>query len=120
MVDVQFAWLFLIPAVLAGEVIASQNVFPREFHLPFWQSIVERQNNDRRNINTLARGADGFQAVPTMNNIGTPRRRTQPALKVISPVNPRVVSVNNLSMSKIEKGEGATCRADMNRLPISV
>ena len=48
MVQVQVAILIAIATVLAGELVPFKNTLPAEFHLLPGNSVIRRENNDRR------------------------------------------------------------------------
>ncbi len=112
-IEVQLNAIENIAAILAGVLVALENVVPGELHFLLRQPIEEQKNDHARDANLPRNGGYDFVF----------RRRCReiaPALEIVRQKIVRVIGGNDLGVSSIDERERASRRADVGRLPEAI
>jgi len=113
MIKIQIVAIERVPAVLAGVLVALENIVPGKLHFLFRQPIEKEQHDHARHpdlprnrLNQLVIGRVGGKVAP--------------AFKIVGQEIIRVVRRNHLSMTGVNERKSAAGRADVHRLPETV
>ena len=112
-VEVQVALVEDLPAVLAGVLVALEDVRPCELHFFLRQPVEEHQHDDPRDANLEGDGVDHFLLGLAMGEIA-------PALEVVRPEIVRTIRENDLRVPLAYERKRPPHCADVDRLPESV
>ncbi len=115
MIEIQLVALEKFPAVLAGVVVALEDVVPGEFHFLFRQSIEEQQHDHARDTDLPRDRRHHF-----VLGFGRADREVAPAVEIMGREIILLIGPDNLGMALVKEGEGTTRRADVHRLPEAV
>lgn len=113
MIEIEFAAIENMTAVLAGILVALEHVVPGKFHFLLWKSIENQKHNDPRDSNLERNRRDQFV-------VGRVCRQTPPAFEIMRHEIVRLIRRNDVGMSRIDQREGPTRGADVHRLPQAV
>jgi hypothetical protein len=112
-IEIEFAAVELVAAVLTGVLVALENIVARKFYFLFRQPIEHEQHNHTRDADLERNGRNHFM-------IGCVRGQIAPAFEVVRRKVVRVIRRNNLGVPCIHERKGAASRANVHRLPESV
>ena len=112
-IQIEFAAIENFAAVLAGVFVALKHVVSGKFHFLLWKPIENQKHNDPRDANLERNRRDDFV-------IRRVCRQIAPAFEIVRHEIVRLIGRNNVGMTGIYQREGATRRADVNRLPQAV
>ena len=112
-IQIQFAAIKGVAAVLAGVLVALENVVTRKLHFLFRQPIKHQQNDYTRDTNLKRNRRDHLV-------VGRVRRQIAPALEVVRQKIVRLVGRDNLGVARIHQRESTAGGADVHRLPEAV
>ena len=112
-IEIQVVPLKNLAAVLAGVLVALENIVPREFHFLFRQPIEEEQYDHTRHPNLPRNRRDDFV-------IGRGGGEVAPTVEVMGKEIVFVIGGNHVSMSRIHQCKRAPRRADVDRLPEAI
>jgi hypothetical protein len=112
-IQIEFAAIENLAAVLAGVFVALKHVVPGKFHFLLWKPIENQKHNHPRDANLERNRRDDFV-------IRRVCRQIAPAFEIVRHEIVRLIGRNNVGMTGIYQREGATRRADVNRLPQAV
>ena len=113
MIQIQIASIKDMPAILAGVVVALENVVPGELHFLLRQPIKKQKHNNARHADLPRDRRDHLVFGPGGGKIA-------PAIKVVCEKIVLLIGWNDLGMTRVDQGEGTTRRADVHRLPEAV
>ena len=112
-IQIEIAAIENLTAILARVLIALEHIMAGEFHFLLRKSIENQEHNHSRNTNLERNRGDDFV-------VRCVRRQIAPAFEIMCHEVVRVIGGHNVSMAGIYQSEGATRRADVNRLPQTV
>lgn len=110
MVDIETATVEDGSAVLAGVLIAFEDIVPGEFDLFFRQAIKETEDDDARDTNLERDRLEHFR-------LGMRDGKIAPACVVVCEKITRSVGSDDLCVPLIKQDEGPTGRAGIDSLP---
>ena len=109
-IQIKFAAIEEVAAVLAGVLVSLEYVVPGEFYFLLWKAIEHQQHDHPRDLDPERNGRDHFM-------LGRVRRQIPPAFEIVSRKVVRVVRRNDLGVPRVYERKGAASRADIHRLP---
>jgi len=112
-IEIQVVPLKNLPAVLAGVLIALENIMPRKFHFLFRQPIKKEQHDHTRHPNLPRNRRDDFV-------IGRGGGEVAPTIEVMGQEVVFVIGGNHVSMARVNERERTPRRADVDRLPEAI
>ena len=112
-IEIEFAAIEKLAAVLAGVLVALEYIVPGKFHFLLWKPIKKQKHNHPRDTNFERNRRDYFV-------IRSVCRQVAPAFEIVRHEIVRWIGRNNVGMTGIYQREGATRRADVHRLPQAV
>lgn len=112
-IEVQLNAIENVAAILAGVLVALENVVPGELHFLLRQPIEEQKNDHARDANLPRNG--GYDFV-----LRRGRREIAPALEIMRQKIVRFIRGNDLGVAGINQRERAPRRADVDRLPEAI
>ena len=112
-IEIQVVPLKNLAAVLAGVLVALENIVPRKFHFLFRQPIEEEQHDHTRHPNLPRNRRDDFV-------IGRGGGEVAPTVEVMGQEIVFVIGGNHVSMARVNERERAPRRADVDRLPEAI
>ena len=113
MVEIQFAPLENVSAILTGVLVALENIMASELHFFLRQSIEQQKDNHSRDSD-LPR--DGGNHLVFRSQGG----EIEPAVEIVGEEVILRIGGNDLCVALIDESKSATRRADVNRLPKAV
>ena len=113
MIKIQVVALEDLAAVLAGVLVALENVVASELHFLFREPIEKEQHDYARHPNLPRNCRDDFV-------IGRGGGEVAPTVEVMDEEIVFVVGGNNVSVARVNERERAPRRADVDRLPETV
>ena len=113
MIEIQVVPLKNLAAVLAGVLVALENIVPREFHFLFRQPIEEEQHDHTRHPNLPRNRGDDFV-------IGRGGGEVAPTVEIMRQEIVFVIGGNHVGMARVNERERAPRRADVDRLPEAI
>lgn len=113
MIEIELAAVKKLAAVLAGVLVALKHVVPGKFHFLLWKPIEHEEHNHPRDTNLERNRCDDFV-------FGRVCRQIAPAFEIVRHEIVPLIGRNNVGVTCIHQREGATRRADVNRLPQAV
>ena len=113
MIQIQFVSLENIAAILAGVLVALENVVTRKLHFLFRETIKKEQHNHARDANLPRNGCDHFVFWRGYPKIA-------PTFEIVRQKIARFVRRDDVGMARIDEREGASRRADVHRLPQAI
>ena len=111
-VEIEVLAVELMPAILAGVVIAFEDVVPRKFHFLLRHPIEKEKENDLGHANGEGDRADNISAFITA-------RKAEPLVKRHR-LERAAIGLDDLRVALVEKHEGALDAADVHRLPETI
>ena len=112
-IEIELAAIENLAAVLAGVFVTFKHIMSGKFHFLFWKPIENQKHNHPRDANLERNRRDDFV-------IRRVCRQIAPAFEIVRHEIVRLIGRNNVGMTGIYQREGATRRADVNRLPQAV
>lgn len=112
-IQIEFAAVKNLTAVLAGILVPLEHIVPGKFHFLLWKPIENQKHNHPWDTNLERNRRDHFMVWRVCRQIA-------PAFEIVSHEIVRLVGRNNLGVSGVHQREGATRRADVHRLPQAV
>ena len=112
-VEVQVLAVKSLAAVLAGVVVALENVVPGEFDFLLGQPVEDRQQNDPRHANPEGNGVDAFR-------VGFLLGKILPLVEIEGLKRAVLRAEDDLRVAFKEQRQGAAGGADIDRLPEAV
>ena len=112
-IQIEFAAIENLAAVLAGVLVALKHIVSGKFHFLLRKPIENQKHNHPRDTNLERNRRDDFVVRRVCRQIA-------PAFEIVRHKIVRLVGRNNVGMTGIDQREGATRRADVNRLPQAV
>ena len=109
-IQIKFAAIEEVAAVLAGVLVSLEYVVPGEFYFLLRKAIEHQQHDHPRDLDSEGNGRDHFM-------LGRVRRQIPPAFEIVSRKVVRVVRRNDLGVPRVYERKGAASRADIYRLP---
>jgi len=112
-VQIEFATIENLAAVLTGVLVALEYVVAGKFHFLLRKPIEHEKDNHPRDTNLERNRRDDFV-------IRSVCRQVAPAFKIVRHEIVRLVRRNDVGVTCVNERKGATRRADVNRLPQAV
>ena len=112
-IEIQVVPLKNLAAVLAGVLIALENIVPRKFHFLFRQPIEEEQHDHTWHPNLPRNCRNDFV-------IGRGGGEVAPTVEVMRQEIVFVIGRNHMGMARIHQRKRAARRADVDRLPKAI
>jgi hypothetical protein len=112
-IQIEFAAVERLAAVLAGVLIALEHVVPGKLDFLLWKPIEHQKHNHPRDTNLERNRRDDF----VIRRVG---RQIAPAFEIVRHEIVRRIGGHNVGVTGIYQRERATRRADVNRLPQAV
>jgi len=112
-IQIEFAAIENLAAVLAGVLVALKHIVSGKFHFLLRKPIENQKHNHPRDTNLERNRRDDFVVRRVCRQIA-------PAFEIVRHKIVRLVGRNNVGMTGIDQREGATRRADIDRLPQAV
>ncbi len=113
MIQVEFAAIENVSAVLAGVLVALKNIVPCKFYILLRKPIKNEKHDHPRDPNLERNRGDHLV-------VRRGRRQITPAFEIVRHEIVRLIGRDNVSMAGIHQREGATRRANVNCLPQAV
>jgi len=113
MIEIQLISLKNFTAILAGVLVALENVVTRKLHFLFRKPIKEEQNNHARHADLPRNGCDHFV-------FWRGYRKIAPTFEIMRPKIVSFVRRDDVGMARIDQRERAPRRADVHRLPQAI
>lgn len=113
MVEIQIFAVEHVAAVLAAVLISFENIVSGEFDLLLGQAVKHDQHNDARHSNAERYRADAF-------GVGGLLGKIVPLPEIVRLKVSFRPCEDHLGVALEEQREGASCRADIHRLPQAV
>ncbi len=110
MIKIEIASIKDLSAVLAGVLVALENIMTRKLHFLLREPIEKQQHDHARHANLPRNGCDHFI-------FGRGRGKIAPALKVMRHKIVCPIGRNDLRVTGVNQRECAARRADVDRLP---
>ena len=112
-IQIKLAAIEELAAVLTSVLVSLKHVVPGEFYFLLRKPIEHKQHNHPRNPDLERDGRDHFM-------VGRVRGQIAPAFEVVRRKVVRGIGRNNLGVTRVNEGKGASSRADVHRLPEAV
>ncbi len=112
-IQVQFAAVENLAAILAGVFVPLENIVPRKFHFLLRQPIEEQEDDDARHADFPRNGCDHFGFRSGFGKV-------QPAVEIVREKIVFRIGRNNLSVSLVNQSKGAAGGANIDRLPETI
>lgn len=112
-IQVQFAAIKGMAAVLAGVFVALENVVTRKFYFLLRQPIENQQHDHTRDTNLKRNRRDHLV-------VGGARRQITPAFEIMRQKIVRLVGRDDLGVTRVHQRKSAAGSADVHRLPETV
>jgi len=109
-IQIKFAAIEEVAAVLAGVLVSLEYVVPGEFYFLLRKAIEHQQHDHPRDLDSEGNGRNHLM-------LGRVRRQIPPAFEIVSRKVVRVVRRNDLGVPRVYERKGAASRADIHRLP---
>ena len=110
MIEIQLISLENMAAILAGVLIAFENVVTGKLHFLFRETIKKEQHNQARDSDLPRNGCDHFV-------FGRGYRKIAPTFEIMRQKIAWFVRRDDVGMARIDQRKGAPSRADVHRLP---
>lgn len=115
MIEIQFLALENLAAVLAGIVVALEDVVACELYFLLGQPIEKKEDNHAWHADLPRNRCDHL-----VLGLGRGQRDIEPAREIMRREIVFVISCDNLGMALVKQGESTTRRADIDRLPKTI
>ena len=113
MIEIQLISLENIAAILAGVLVALENVVTRKLHFFLRETIKKEQHNHARDSDLPRNGRDHFV-------FWRGYRKIAPAFEIVRQKIACFVRRDDVGMACIDQRKGAARRADVHRLPQAI
>jgi hypothetical protein len=110
MIQIKLAPIEQLAAILAGVLVAFENIVPSKLYFFFRESIEHKQHYYARDSDFERDGRNHFM-------LGRVRGQIAPAFEIVRRKIVRVIRRNNLRVPCIYERKGAPSRADVHGLP---
>ena len=112
-IEVEFAPIENFAAVLAGVLVALENVVARKLHFLLRETIEKEQHNHARDSDLPRDGRDHFV-------FWRGYRKIAPTFEIVRQKIAGFVRRDDVGMARIDQRESASRRADVHRLPQAI
>ena len=112
-IQIQFTAIENLPAILAGVLVALENIVPRELHFLLRQPIEKQKHYHARHTDLPGNGRNHFVFRRRFGKI-------EPAIEIVGEEVVLWIGGDNLGVPLINERESATRRADIHRLPQAI
>src|SRR5262245_19894455 len=109
-IEIEFATVETMTAVLAGVLVTLEDVVSGKFHFLLRKPIESEKHDDAGDANLKGNRRDQF----VIRRVG---RQIAPALEIVRHKIVRLIGRNNVRVSGVNQRESATGGADIHRLP---
>jgi hypothetical protein len=112
-IEIQVAPIKYLAAVLAGILVAFENVVPGKLNLLFRKPIENQEYDNAWNANLERNRSDYFM-------VGRARRNIAPAIEIVREEIIRFIGGNHVRVPGVNERKGAARSADIDRLPQAI